>query len=113
MGAATPFVPAIITAVLGAGTVAVEANQAKKAQEGAQNAAKDQQNQLNQQIDLQKKTDANNLNQQQTQAGASQQAAINAIRAAMSANSGMGGTILTGPQGASTPSIASKTLLGG
>jgi hypothetical protein len=109
MAAAAPIVAAIVTGA----AVGVEMNQAKQQAKGAENAIKDQQNQLNQQIDTQKKTDQADQLMKQSQAGASQQAAISAIRAAMSANSSMGGTILTGPSGSTPAPIASKTLLGG
>lgn len=106
--AAAPVIAAIITAV-GTG---VEMNQQRQAAKGATNAANDQQKQIDQQIADQKKKDSANLNQQQSQAGASQKAALDAIRASMSATSASGGTILTGPQGAAVAPSAGKTLLG-
>lgn len=108
MPAAAPIIAAVIT---GVGT-AVEMNQQRQAQKGAMNAAKDQQNAVNQQIQDQKTKDAANLNQKQVQAGASQKAAIDAIRASMSTNTALGGTVLTGPQGASGVPVQGKTLLG-
>lgn len=109
MGAAA--VPLIAVALSLAGT-AVEANQAKQQAKGTANAAKDQQNQLQGQIDTQKKTDAANIANKGNAATATSSQALAAIRASMSANSSAGGTILTGPQGAAPAPTTSKTLLG-
>lgn len=87
-------------------------NQEKKAKEGAENAARDEQNQMNQQIASQKKKDQNVVRAQQGQANATSQGAMSAIRAALTASSGYGGTLLTSGQGAAPAPTTSKTLLG-
>jgi hypothetical protein len=113
VGALNPLllIGTVLSALPAIGT-AVEMNQAKQQAKGAANAAQDQQNQVYKALADQKKADAANLNLQQTQGGASQAAALAAIRASMSANSGAGGTILTGPQGAMAAPTQTKTLLG-
>ena len=108
MPAAVPIIAAAITV---AGT-AVEANQQKQQAKGAANAASDQQKQVNQQLTDQKNKDQANLNQQGNNAGASQKAALDAIRASMTTQSAAGGTILSGPSGASSTPPQGKTLLG-
>ena len=108
MPAAVPIIAAVITV---AGT-AVEANQQKQAAKGAANAASDQQKQVAQATADQQKKDQANLNQQGNNAGASQKAALDAIRASMTTGQASGGTILTGPQGSSGTPAQGKTLLG-
>lgn len=56
--------------------------------------------------------DAANLEAKRNQGAATQNAAIAAIRASMSAGSGMGGTILGGGAGTTVAPTAQKTLLG-
>lgn len=87
----------------------VEANQERQHAKGAQQA---QDTALNAKIDEQKKADLNQKTAKGTQASVTQSAAIAALKASMSTAGQMGGTILTGGQGAAPAPIASKTLLG-
>ena len=105
MPAAVPIVAAVVTA----GAMMVQGNQQEKKAEGLANEQKDAL--AKQQADL-KATDAANLKNKANQAGASQKAAIDAIRASMSTSGSLGGTVLTGPMGAPVAPTASKTLLG-
>lgn len=102
----------IIAAVIATTGTLVEANQQKQQAKGAANAASDQQKQATQALTDQKAKDQANLNQQGNTAGASQKAALDAIRASMTTNAASGGTILTGPSGAVAQPAQGKTLLG-
>lgn len=110
--AAAPIIGTLIgTAISTAGTL-IEMNQQKKQAEGAANAADQERRDLQKKNDDQKKMDKANLNQQGDRASASQKAALDAIRASMSASAGSGGAILSGPSGAAAAPTASKSLLG-
>lgn len=101
----------LLVAVTAASTIygAVEQNQqvqhAKGAAEAQATALAGQEKKL---------TDATvetNANKSRT-ASSTQNAAMAAIKAAMSSQGGLGGTILTGPGGSAQTPIATKTLLG-
>lgn len=109
MPAAAPIVAAVLVSAIG---TAVSANQQKKAAEGAANAASDRKKEMDRQIADQKAADKNLANNKSTTAGISQQAALNAIRASMTTQSAAGGSILSGPQGATAAPVQGKTLLG-
>lgn len=87
-------------------------NEARKQNEQASDLATEQRLATQDAIDKQKKQDEQNKEQKGIAASATQKSSIDAIRAAMSANSGAGGSILTGPQGAAPAPTQGKTLLG-
>ena len=90
----------------------VEMNQSKQARKGAENAANEEKNTIDQQIANQKKLDQANLNQKALSASATNAQAIAAIRAALSSSTSSGNTVLTGGQGTTPAPIQQKTLLG-
>ncbi len=113
MGATSVF-PVLATLATGglAGIYYGTKNEMEKKKEGVTNAIKDEQNAINKEVSDQNTREQTNLNQQQMQAGASQKSALAAIRAAMSASTSSGGTILSGPQGAQPAVAPGKQLLG-
>ena len=97
-------------AALSAGGSAVEANQEKQHAKGAAEA---QATAMDQQVKTADEQDKANQTQKANQGSATQAAALAALRASMSASSGMGGSILTSPTG--TTGMAptqTKSLLG-
>ena len=101
--------------VLAAAGSYIEENQAKQQAKGATNAANDQNALLQTQITDQQKATKQAQQANSNTGAATQQAAISALRAAMSSSTSMGGTVLSQPgQGgnASMAPTAGKTLLG-
>lgn len=99
-----------VVSALAAGGSAVQANQATQHAKGAAEAQKTANDA---QLADAAKTDAANKDAQATRGSTTQQAAIAALRASMSASSNAGGTILTGPEGTGTGTpTATKSLLG-
>jgi hypothetical protein len=112
MPAAIP-IAALVVAAAGTTYEAINANQQEQHAKGAAQAqATQEQNLVNQQT----AADQSTQNQKANTGSATQQAAISALRASMSANSGFGGSILTSGQGTQgtqqTAPTATKTLLG-
>lgn len=107
-----PAIPAIALVVAAAGATysAVSANQQVQHAKGAAQA---QATAAQAQVDAQAKSDqATQVNKGQG-ASATQSAAIQALRASLSANNSFGGSLLTGGQGTGTPApTATKSLLG-
>ena len=97
-------------AALSAGGSAIEANQEKQHQKGAAQA---QQTAMDAQIKTAQDQDTASKTQMANQGSATQAAAIAALRASMSASSGMGGSILTSPTGTTgMVPTQTKSLLG-
>lgn len=111
MPAAIPIVAAVATAAAVGGTAysMVSANQQKQHAIGAAQAQNDA---ANAQINQEQAQDKATQQQKAQSASATQQAALAAIRASMGTSGSMGGTILTGPQGAAAAPTQGKTLLG-
>lgn len=107
MPAAIPLLVAVTagSAIYGG----IEANQERQHAKGAAEAQKTE---MDAQIAAQQKADTAGKNQKATQASATQQAALAAIKASMNTQGTMGGTILTGGAGAGPAPVAGKTLLG-
>ena len=99
-----------LVAALAGGAQAVEANQQTQHAKGAAQA---QAAQAQAAVDQQTATDKAAATANANTGTTTQQAAINALRASMSASSGMGGSILTSPATNTTPApTATKSLLG-
>jgi regulator of protease activity HflC (stomatin/prohibitin superfamily) len=107
MPAAVPILLAV-TAATAVGSM-VEQNQQTQHAKGAAEA---QNTAMQAQIDQQTKTDAATQTQKANQGSATQAAALAALRASMSASSGMGGSILTSPTGTTPAPTTTKSLLG-
>lgn len=106
MPAAIPLIAAVITTTAGL----YEANQQTQHAKGAAQA---QQDAMTKQAADAATADKNTMAKKADVGSATQQAAIQALRASMSASSGAGGTILTGPQGQTGMApTTTKTLLG-
>lgn len=107
MPAAVPIALAVVAA-----TTVYQGVEANQQAQHAKGAAQAQQTAMDAQIKDATAADESNK-KTQADAGATTQArAMAAIRAAMSSGSGMGGTILTGGQGAAPAPTQQKTLLG-
>lgn len=107
MPAAIPILIAVT-----AGAAVASAVQKNQEVQHAKGAAQAQETALNNQITAQKQTDAQNKSAKDSAAAGTQASALAALRASMSASSGFGGTLLTGPTGAQAAPTATKTLLG-
>ena len=106
---AAAAVAAVVVSALAATGSAIEANQQTQHAKGAAQA---QQTLMNDQI---AKADATTKADQSAKASsgsATQAAALAALRASMTANSGMGGSLLTNPTGSGVAPTAGKMLLG-
>lgn len=103
--------PAIALAVTAAASVAsaVETNQQIQHAKGAVEA---QATEAKAALDTQKKADDANTLAKGESASATQQAALSALRAAMSGTGALGGTILTNPGSSGSLPTTTKTLLG-
>ena len=95
--------------VLSTSATAVMANQQTQHAKGAAQA---EATAANAAVDQQTKADAAATQQKANQGSATQAAALAALRASMSASSGMGGSILTSPTGTPPAPTAGKSLLG-
>lgn len=107
MPAAVPL--ALVFAAAATGYQTYSANQATQHAKGAAEA---EQTAMNAQIEDAKKTTAADTTSKAAAGAGTQAAAIAALRASLSASSGMGGSILTTPQGAAPAPTTTKTLLG-
>jgi deoxyxylulose-5-phosphate synthase len=102
----------IVSAVVTAGATGYQASESQKAQLHAKDVADKQKQDTQNAISAQEAKDQANLKNKANTGGATQKQAIDAIRASMAASSGMGGTILTNPQGSPGTPTTSKTMLG-
>lgn len=100
---------AVAVAALATTYSAVSSNQQAQHAKGAAQA---QDTALNAKVAEQTKADQNNQAQKAQTGSSTQQAALSALRASMASASTQGGTILTGPLGASPAPTSTKTLLG-
>lgn len=108
MAAAVPLA-AVIVSALAAGGSAVEANQQTQHAKGAAQA---EATAMNSQIATADATTKATAAQKADVGSSTQSAALAALRASMSAGSGMGGSILSTPEGSSVAPTSGKTLLG-
>lgn len=111
MPAAVPIALAVVAATSVAAT-GYQISQANQARRDAAEKSNAQQNAINDQIKAQATQDKADTKSKEDAGSATQSAALNALRASMSVDKSMGGTILTGGQGAAPAPTQTKTLLG-
>lgn len=111
MPAAVPAILAITAATTAAAATytAVDSNQQRQHAKGAAEA---QETKMKEQVALAEKTSAADKKAKATQASSTQQSALAAIRANLSAGSSFGGTLLTDPNAQQQAPTTSKSLLG-
>lgn len=110
MPAAIPIL--IAATAVSAGTAVYGAVQQNQQVQHAKGAAQAQETAMNNQLTLANQKDEQTKTAKASQGSSTQASALAAIKAAMSASSGFGGTLLTSGTGTQAAPTATKTLLG-